>query len=341
MSQVDRRTLQPRILFVGNQTSSFVSNDYKILTKHYPVTSHSFTQEGHPARHLPRFILDVFFSLNKSDIVFCWFANTESFLPIFFGKILKKKTVVVAGGYDCANEPSINYGNFAHPLKRLIAAFIFNHVNIVLAVSDFTKHEALSCTHPHEIKTVYNGVDVDKFSPGTDRKEDMILTVASVDKLNVDLKGLRTFAEASKDLVNFKIVIIGPTDEKWKQELMRINPTIQFIGQLPHDDLVPWFRRTKIYCQLSYRESFGLSLVEAMSCGCIPVTTNHGALPEVVGDCGLIVPFKDVNATATALTSAAQKTMENQACARQRAVSHFSLKTREENLIQVIRDLSR
>jgi glycosyltransferase involved in cell wall biosynthesis len=341
MSQEDQTKKEPRILFIGNQTSSFVFTDCQILQAHYPVISLSLTQHGRPARSLPRFILNTLRSLRKSDVVFCWFANAESLLPILFGRILQKKVIVVAGGYESANEPSINYGSFAHPLKRFIVSFIFNHADTVLAVSDFIQQEILSCTHPRRIITVYNGVDIVKFSPGNGQKEDIILTVARVDKLNTSLKGLRIFAEAAKDLPHFKAVIISPTEEPWRRELLKINPSLQFTGGLAHDDLVPWYKKTKIYCQLSYRESFGLALVEAMSCGCIPVTTDRGALPEVIGDCGLVVPYDDVEATKAALVKAAQMTANDEACSRQRAVSCFSLRSREGRLVKVIDDIMR
>lgn len=339
MTPPDTGIQRPRILFIGNQNSSFVHDDFKLLSSHYPVTALSLTQQGHPVRALPRFILTTLASLKKADLVFCWFANLESFLPIFFGKLLHKKTIVVAGGYDCANEPALKYGSFAHPLKRRLARFIFNHADLVLAVSHFTEREALGCTHPHQIKIIYNGLDVEKFSPGTHEKEPIILTVSRVDQLNVRLKGLKIFAEASAAFPSYQAIIIGPTEEPWKTELLSINPALIFTGGLPHDELVPWFRRARIYCQLSYRESFGLALVEAMSCGCLPITTDRGALPEVAGDCGITVPYDDVSATKAALAQAVQKTSGYQPSCRERVVNHFSLSVRDHELCKAIDSL--
>jgi glycosyltransferase involved in cell wall biosynthesis len=335
------RKQRPRILFVGNQNSSFVANDYLLLQAHYPVTALSLTQGGSPIRSLPRFIIKLMAALGKTDVVFCWFANAESFLPVLLGRLLGKKTVVVAGGYDCANEPSFHYGSFAHPVKRHIAGYILNHADLILAVSKFTEHEAVSCSHPRRILTTYNGVDIEKFTPDTAGKEDLVLTIARVDRLNILLKGLRTFAEASRAIPQSQFVIIGPTEESCKQELLRINPALTFVGGLPHDDLVPWFRRAKVYCQLSYRESFGLALVEAMSCGCIPVTTDRGALPEVVGDCGLVVPYEDAPGTIAAISQASRRSPDSQTRCRQRVVSLFSLQGREEHLVKIIEDLAR
>ena len=62
-----------------------------------------------------------------------------------------------------------------------------------------------------------------------------------------------------------------------------------------------------------------------MACECIPVVTSNAALPEVVGDCGIYVPYEDIDATATAIKKAFQQT-ELGKCARKRIIKMFSLK---------------
>jgi glycosyltransferase involved in cell wall biosynthesis len=46
----------------------------------------------------------------------------------------------------------------------------------------------------------------------------------------------------------------------------------------------------------SYYEGFGLPAVEAMACGCPVLAADAGALPEVLGNCGLCLPAHDENA---------------------------------------------
>jgi len=50
-----------------------------------------------------------------------------------------------------------------------------------------------------------------------------------------------------------------------------------------------------------HREQFGRVLVEAMAAGVPVIGSNSGAIPEVIGDAGLIVPERDPNALAAAI----------------------------------------
>lgn len=51
----------------------------------------------------------------------------------------------------------------------------------------------------------------------------------------------------------------------------------------------------------SIYEGFGLPAAEAMSCGAPVISTTAGALPEVVGDAGILVPPRDPGAIADAM----------------------------------------
>jgi glycosyltransferase involved in cell wall biosynthesis len=91
-------------------------------------------------------------------------------------------------------------------------------------------------------------------------------------------------------------------------------------------------RRAKVCCQLSYRESFGVAVLEAMACGCVPVVTRAGALPEVVGEAGHYVEYDDVDATVREIRSAL-KADGKAATERSRA---FSAERREKGLVDAI-----
>ena len=64
------------------------------------------------------------------------------------------------------------------------------------------------------------------------------------------------------------------------------------IERTNHKDLVRHYKRAKIYCQFSRSESFGVSIVEAINFGCIPIVTNVGGMPEIVENNGEIAQCK-------------------------------------------------
>ena len=45
-------------------------------------------------------------------------------------------------------------------------------------------------------------------------------------------------------------------------------------------------------------------MAEAMACGCVPVVANRYAMPEAVGDSGILVPFNDPPALAEGIRQA-------------------------------------
>jgi glycosyltransferase involved in cell wall biosynthesis len=112
---------------------------------------------------------------------------------------------------------------------------------------------------------------------------------------------------------------------------------VSFTGFVEDEELIRWYQRAKVYVQLSLYESFGMSLAEAMLCECVPVVTDRGALPEVVGDTGFFVPYGDEKATAEGIRAALRS--DKGPVARKRVEEAFPIKKREAALIESIEGL--
>ena len=84
-------------------------------------------------------------------------------------------------------------------------------------------------------------------------------------------------------------------------EELGLNGLVTFTGRIDNEDFVRWYARATMALIPSLYEGFGLPAGEAMACGVPVISTSGGALPEVVGDAGIIVPSADSSALAEAI----------------------------------------
>lgn len=316
-----------RVLFVHYSFTSFIKKDFEMLDKHYNVKKIAWKGK--------RSILSVARNVFKTDLVFSWFAGDASAVAVFFSRLFRKKSVIIVGGIDVQNIPEFNYGQFTQGwLKRFLTRYAVKHADVVLPVSDYIKDEMLKRTKPKSYEIIYNGVDTEKFVP-KGNKEKIVVTIGNVTEDRIRIKGLETFDRASKSFPDYKFVIIGKYEETMKEKLQEINPDLIFTGRINHEEVLDWLQRAKIYCQLSYVESFGLGVAEAMSCNCIPIVTNRGALPEIVGKTGFYVEYGSEKQTIDAI----KKAVNSKNKTRDSVEQLFSIKKREAKIIKKIGSL--
>lgn len=319
-----------KILYVYKHDRSFIRRDLDMLRRHFKVISFPFSLWRLPL--LPIFITRV-------DVVFIWFASYHAFITSIFTKLLSRKLIIVTGGYDVANEKEINYGLLINPLLRRMVKFTLKRADKILAVSEFNKSEVKKLINVDNVEVVYNSVDSKRFFP-SGKKENIVLTVGFITWENIKRKGLETFVRAAKYLPKVKFVLVGAFEDNSIDFLRRISsPNVEFTGYVSVEELVRYYQRAKVYCQLSYYESFGMAPAEAMLCECVPVVTKRGALPEVVGDCGFYVPYGDEKMTAKRIKEALGMYEGLGKKAKRRVVELFSNNMREKKLVRIIEEL--
>lgn len=344
MAEKKRANRKKRILFVKNPilsvkkaTRSFVEQDVQILRRSFDVRVIDFIF----SRKNPKGTLTTLFNMLKgilwADASFSWFAVSHAAFAVLLSRICGRKSLVVSGGYDVANVPKIGYGVMLSPRGRFIAKFALKHADKVLAVSEFNKNEALNYVDPDKIELVYNAVDCDRFKPQGKKNEDLVIAVGAVTHRNIKAKGLEVFIKTASYLPDIKFIHIGRAYDKSIEYLKATAPVnVEFAGYIPFAEMPVWYQKAKVYCQLSYRESFCLSLAEAMACSCVPVVTKKAALPELVGDTGFYVPYGNPEATADAIKKALKS--DKGEAARQRIKRLFPIQAREKALVKIIRE---
>jgi glycosyltransferase involved in cell wall biosynthesis len=140
---------------------------------------------------------------------------------------------------------------------------------------------------------VYNGILADYLPATIDTvRERLAVTVCQGDSTTEYLrKGLPTFIDVARMIPDVQFVIVGPTGAALALA-QRDAADVPNVAVIPgfvslKDVIIPLYLRASAYCQFSIEETFGMVVVESMLCGCVPVTTNGGALPEVSGPHGL------------------------------------------------------
>jgi len=159
-----------------------------------------------------------------------------------------------------------------------------------------------------QINIVTNGIDVDVFKPlqKNQREPYTLMVTASAD---VPLKGLdyllRAVAELQGEFPELKLLVLGKLKEDGKTakliDQLHIRNLITFYSGLSPAEITALYARAACAVVPSIYEGFGLPAGEAMACGVPVIATDGGALPEVVGNCGFIVPTRDHLAIADAL----------------------------------------
>lgn len=159
-----------------------------------------------------------------------------------------------------------------------------------------------------DIELIYCGIDTEVFKPLSDaeKKPFRLMTTASADQ---PLKGLRFLLEAAAELKpkypELELMVVGKLKEEGQtQKLLKklnLESTVQFVSGISTEQLVRYYNEASLAVSPSLYEGFGLPAGEAMSCGTPVISSDGGALPEVVGQAGYITPAGDSKALAAAI----------------------------------------
>ena len=190
----------------------------------------------------------------------------------------------------------------------------------VIAISESTRRDLLRLfsVSPDKVKVVYCGRDAG-FSPPTDRAavervrarrhlpERMILFVGTLEPRKNVPRLVRAFARAKREAhLAHRLVLVGARGWRYGEVDQAIAEEgiagdVILAGYIPQDELPAWYQAADLFVYPSLYEGFGLPPLAAMACGTPVVASNASALPEVIGDAGLLVSPTDTNALTEAI----------------------------------------
>jgi len=181
----------------------------------------------------------------------------------------------------------------------------------VIAVSEETSRNIVSFSDKLEaceskISIIYEGVHHSFESVGSAPPEGDILCVSSFAKhKNIDkLIHLYMHMKETRHIRN-KLRIVGNKNHEEARRLEQLirernmGEDIIFEGFVPNEELPGYYHRASVFITLSSLESFGLPIVEAMTCG-VPVLVNDASvMPEIISGHGvLLTDIEDLEKTS-------------------------------------------
>jgi len=330
-----------KLLFVGpckRHFRSFMQQDLDVLKQEFDVKLVNFCVSPLDLKATCAAFYNLNIGIAWADVIFCWFAGSEAFFATAFSQVYHKKTAVVVGGGDVTAIPEIGYGAPLGPKGRFYTTFVLNRATKVLPYSkDAERNVFRFLKHAGKVELVYLGIDTEKFYP-SETKRDEAITVSAVRHQTIKRKGLETFVKSAAYLPEVKFFLIGQFLDDSINYLRSIaSKNVVFTGFISESELIECYQEAKVYAQVSAHEAFGVALAEAMACGCVPVVTDRGAIPEVVGETGIYVPHGDAAATAEGIKRALES--NNGIVAQRRIGQMFTLDKRRKGLLKAINAL--
>jgi glycosyltransferase involved in cell wall biosynthesis len=207
--------------------------------------------------------------------------------------------------YDmtCRLMPELHIAGTVKASER-IATQLFQPAAGLIAISECTRSDAVRLLglRPEKIEVIYPGIAPAFFETGQEASQAVArryglakpyaLYVGSIEPR----KNLGVLLDAWLDLARdirdeFELVVAGPWgwgDRSVYDRLQSGIPGVRYLGYVPESDLPALTAAATIFAYVSLYEGFGLPVGQAMAAGVPVLTSNVSALPEVVGDAGLV-----------------------------------------------------
>lgn len=223
-------------------------------------------------------------------------------------KMLHKKPMILS-----------TYGGMFHTQRMMILkkAYFFGWCRIaakrfgkIIAISAEDEKVALELSK--NVELVEAGIDYPRFSSVKKKvNKNMFVYVGRISKNKRVDNLIRTVSYLKKSLKNIELHIIGDDWENLKAGLEKlakeldVEKNVIFAGKVSGEELLKHLSKANFFVSASEYESFGLSVVESMAAGCIPILNNIGIFRNLIADGkeGFIVDFNNPEAAAKKIKS--------------------------------------
>lgn len=232
------------------------------------------------------------------DLVHAHVLYPDGMAAVILGRSLGRPVVVTAHGSD------VNLYPYEGKLRKVLTVWTAEHADRVVTVSSSLKENLYALgARRARVVVVPDGVDGRRFFPmdksscarslGLEPGRKRVVYAGSIE----EIKGVGVLLEAFERLEGVELLLLGR-----KVEGYPLRPGVQFVGPVPHDEVPLWMGASDLLVQPSFSEGFGMTIIEAISCGRPVVATESGGPQDIVSrEVGLLVPPGDPEALADAI----------------------------------------
>lgn len=217
--------------------------------------------------------------------------------------------------------------NFTHRVKEELRVFKSIKAQTVTSMEEIEKLKELYDFTPPEVKFTPPGVDVERFralndgeqeeKTPVDLPDDFVFVVSRISNVKGHDLLLPAFLKVLKEFPDMHLVIGGgakkPDDEEIEVVAFMkkfiadngIEKNVHLTGGLPNKSLPSFYRQAKVFILAAKYEPFGMTALEAMSCGAPVIVTKFSGIQEnlVSGQDCLIVDVNNTEEYAEAICS--------------------------------------
>jgi glycosyltransferase involved in cell wall biosynthesis len=241
--------------------------------------------------------------------------------PANLAPVLSRRNVLVLHDLAALRQPEAYSPTYVR-YQRLMLPALARRARLLVTVSEFSKAELVELLHldPAAVRVIPEGVG-DEFAPQSDEQvqrlrarhgleRPYVLTLGTVSAR----KNLGALATAARALAERGVeLVLAGSDRGY---LRAPEVPLRRLGYVAEELLPPLYSGALALVMPSRYEGFGLPCLEAMACGTAVVAARSGALPETVGEAGVLVDPGDPAAFADALLA-----LLDDEAARQRLVA--------------------
>lgn len=347
---------QKQVLYFHIGRMSFVRKDLDILKQDFLVREFFFRTKV--KWKIPFSFLQQFRYLMirgwSADYLMCFFAGYHSFLPVLFGRLTGKKTVIFLGGADCFRYPEFNYGHLSKPSLAWFNCTSARWAHLLLPVDESLMYAESDYFKPamkqgiryfcKNLKTPHFSIpleyDTKMFRNLTEHKPPTSFITVGFNFAGSAYvrKGVDILIEAAEKLPGCSFTVQGISADKVK---VAYPANVTFTSPVPYEDLPSLYSAHRFCLQLSIAEGFPSAICEAMLCECVPIGSNVAAIPEIVGDCGFLLQHRNVDELVALIKSAVERNdlAELGVRSRERICTKYNMGKRRKQIIDQLEKL--